>query len=178
MMKEIVNRLKEKFPVTAEIYQRDDLTFVTVEKKYGVDAVAYLKEYEGFTHLVLLTAVDWLEEGEFQLTYLLNNPKAKHDIGLRVRIDRETAEMQTAHHLWPAVTTYEQELNEMFGISFPGSPRQGHRFILDEAWQGPPPYRRDFDTKKYSEETYFPRPGRSKIDPAEHMKKKLYPEGM
>jgi NADH-quinone oxidoreductase subunit C len=36
--------------------------------------------------------------------------------------------------------------------------------------------RREFDTKKYSEETYFPRPGRKTNDPAEHMKKKLYPD--
>ena len=148
-----------------------------MEKKSAVDVVAFLKDYEGFAHLVLLTAVDWLEEGEFQLTYLLQNREKKCNMGVRVRIDREKAEMQTAHHLWPAVTTYEQELNEMFGITFPGSPRQGERFILDESWQGPPPYRRDFDTKKFSEEFYFPRPGRSKIDPAEHMKKKMYPEG-
>ncbi|MBB6482714.1 NADH-quinone oxidoreductase subunit C [Spirochaeta isovalerica] len=175
-MKDIVERIKVKFPVAAVTFQRKDLTFITVEKKHGVEAVTYLRDVEGFTHLVILTAVDWLEEGEFQLTYLLNNPQAKQDMGVRVRIDRENAEMQTAHHLWPALVTYEQELNEMFGISFPGSPRQGVPFILDESWQGPPPYRRDFDTKQYSEDTYFPRPGRTKIDPAEHMKKKLYPE--
>jgi len=40
-------------------------------------------------HLVLLTAVDWLEDGLFQLTYLLNNPQRKIDIGLRITIPRE-----------------------------------------------------------------------------------------
>ena len=35
---------------------------------------------------------------------------------------------------------------------------------------------RDFDTKKYAEETFFPRPGRKTNDPKEHMKKKLYPD--
>jgi len=35
--------------------------------------------------------------------------------------------------------------------------------------------RRDFDTKKYSEETYFPRPGRKTHDPKTYMKEKLYP---
>jgi NADH-quinone oxidoreductase subunit C len=45
-----------------------------------------------------------------------------------------------------------------------------------EGWDDIPPMRREFDTKKYSEETYFPRPGRETKDPAEHMKKKLYPD--
>jgi len=35
--------------------------------------------------------------------------------------------------------------------------------------------RREFDTLKYAEETYFPRPGRETHDPATYMKQKLYP---
>jgi hypothetical protein len=35
--------------------------------------------------------------------------------------------------------------------------------------------RREFDTKKYSEETFFARPGRSTNDPEDTMRKKLYP---
>ncbi|MCF6335328.1 MAG: NADH-quinone oxidoreductase subunit C, partial [Spirochaetales bacterium] len=118
----------------------------------------------------------WIEEGLFQLTYLLNNPKLKVDMGVRVMIDRKEATMTSSHHLWAAVATYQRELYEMFGIFFPGSPRIKEPFIL-EGWDGPPPYRRDFDTKKYAEDTYFPRPGRETHDPAEHMKKKMYPEG-
>ncbi|MBN2781385.1 MAG: NADH-quinone oxidoreductase subunit C, partial [Candidatus Marinimicrobia bacterium] len=79
------------------------------------------------------------------------------------------------HHLWKQAATYQRELKEMFGIDFPGSPRIDEPFIL-EGWQDIPPYRRDFDTKKYSEETYFPRPGRTTHDPADYMKQKLYPE--
>ncbi len=175
-MKEIVNRLKTKFPVIKETYQREDLTFISTDKIQAIEAVTYLKDFEGFKHLVLLTAVDWLEDGVFQLTYLLNNPTEKIDLGVRVNIPRANPEMTSAHHLWAAMATYQRELYEMFGISFPGSPRMEEPFILD-GWDGPPPYRRDFDTLKYAEETFFPRPGRSSNDPAEHMKKKMYPEG-
>ena len=175
-MKEIVNRIKEKFPVIKETYQRDDLTFITTDKIHAVETVTYLRDYEGFKHLVLLTAVDWLEDGVFQLTYLLNNPIKKIDLGVRVKIPRSNPVMTSSHHLWAAMATYQRELFEMFGISFPGSPRMEEPFILD-GWDGPPPYRRDFDTLKYAEETFFPRSGRSSNDPAEHMKKKMYPEG-
>jgi NADH-quinone oxidoreductase subunit C len=94
---------------------------------------------------------------------------------IRVPLDRDTPVMGSIHHLWAQAATYQRELHEMFGIDFPGSPRVDEPFIL-EGWQNIPPYRRDFDTKRYAEETYFPRPGRSTNDPAEYMKKKLYPE--
>ena len=35
--------------------------------------------------------------------------------------------------------------------------------------------RKDFDTKKYSEETFFPRPGRQTSDPKKVMEDKVYP---
>ena len=144
-------------------------------KKHAVETITYLRDYEGFKHLVILTAVDWLEDNIFQLTYLLNNPENKNDIGIRVKISRTEAVMSSAHHLWASMATYQRELFEVFGISFPGSPLMEEPLML-EGWNGPPPYRRDFDTKKYSEETFFPRKGRSSNDPAEYMKKKMYPE--
>ena len=175
-MKQLIEKLKKKFPIKDEIFQRDNLTFVTIENKQAVDMITYLRDYENFTHLVLLTAVDWIEEELFQLTYLLNSPTGKRDIGVRVMIDRNNPEMVSIHHLWAAAATYQRELFEMFGISFPDSPRLKVPFIL-EGWKGIPPYRRDFDTLKYSEETFYPRPGRTSKDPAEHMKEKMYPEG-
>ncbi|MBN2280327.1 MAG: NADH-quinone oxidoreductase subunit C [Candidatus Marinimicrobia bacterium] len=174
-MKELIARLKKQFKITDEVYQKPDQTYITVPQEQAVALVTHLRDYEGFNHLVLLTAVDWIEENLFQLIYLLNNNDFKADLGVRVMIDRHEATMTSIHHLWKAAATYQRELKEMFGIDFPGSPRVDEPFIL-EGWDNIPPYRRDFDTKKYSEETYFPRPGRTTHDPAEYMKKKLYPE--
>lgn len=176
-MKDVTERLRTKFTTSHETHQRDDLAFLSVSRDQAIEAVKYLRDSEGFTHLVLLTAVDWMEDGIFQLTYLLNNPTRKVDLGVRVQIPREEPVMESAHRLWQTAATYQRELYEMFRIEFPGSPRMTEPFILDENWQGPPPYRREFDTLKYSQETYFPRPGRSKTDPAEYMKEQLYPEG-
>jgi NADH-quinone oxidoreductase subunit C len=89
-------------------------------------------------------------------------------------IPRDNPVMESAHKLWEQVATYQRELKEMFGIEFPDSPRLNEPFIL-EGWNEIPPYRRDFDTKKYSTETYFPRIGRGTNDPEEYMKSKLYP---
>ena len=174
-MRELYEQLKRLFPLGEYTEQRRDLAFVTVPKDHLRPLLIHLRDREGFTHLVLLTAVDWLEEGRFQLTYLMNDRAGKRDLGLRVLIPRDGAAMEGIHDLWPTAATYQRELREMFGIDFPGSPRVNGEFIL-EGWTGMPPYRRDFDTKKFSEENFNHRPGRATKDPAKHMKDKLYPD--
>lgn len=169
-----INNLIEKFGASDMIEKKPGLTFITVEHSKAISAITYLRDIEGYTVLTLLTAVDWIEDDIFQLTYLVNNPESISEIAVRVMIDREKSEMESAHHLWPNVQVYQRELKEMYGINFPGSPRINENFIL-EGWDDIPPYRRDFDTKAYSEKTFFPRPGRKSNDPAEHMKKKMYP---
>ena len=156
--------------------QRHDLAFITVPQDQLHSLLRHLRDREGYTHLVLLTAVDWLEDGQFQLTYLLNNRQEACDLGLRVMLPREDALMESIHDIWPTAATYQRELREMFGIDFPDSPGVNDEFIL-EGWNDIPPYRRDFDTLAYSQQTYRDRPGRETTDPRAYMKQKLYPEG-
>ena len=173
VMQALYDTLKQRFPLGELTVQRDDLAFITVEAVRLYPLLRYLRDHEGFSHLVLLTAVDWLEDGQFQLTYLLNNRAKCQDVGLRVMIPRDQPEMESIHDLWPAAATYQRELFEMFGIRFPGSPRIEEEFIL-EGWNDIPPYRRDFDTLAYARETFRDRPGRETRDPAQHMKQQLY----
>jgi len=175
-MKELINRLKnQSFIITDEVSQRNNLTFITISKEQAILLITHLRDFEKYTHLSFLTAVDYIEQEQFQLVYMLHNYERKHSLGIRVRISRENAQMISIHHLWQQAKTYQQELKEMFGIDFPGSPGIDEPFAL-EGWDNMPPLRRDFDTKKYSEETYGTRPGRKHYDPQEYMKEKLYPE--
>lgn len=167
-------RLQVLFPLGDLTTARAGLAFVDLPPAYVHPVLVHLRDREGFGHLVLLTAVDWLEAGQFQLTYLLCNRQAGLDLGLRVRLPREPASMESIHDLWPTAATYQRELREMFGIDFPGSPRLHEDFIL-EGWQGIPPYRRDFDTLKFAQEAFAQRPGRETWDPRTHMRQQLYP---
>lgn len=177
-MRELIERLTSRHKLGAPIFQRPDLTFVDLTDNDRLRALLVeLRDIEGFTHLVLLTAVDWIEEGKFQLTYMLNNRAANQTLGLRVYLERkDPVEFTSIHDIWPTAETYQRELREMFGINFPGSPRVMDEFIL-EGWTDMPPYRRDFDTLAYSQQTYRDRPGRATNDPRDHMKSKMYPEG-
>ncbi len=173
-MENILKRLQERFGVSDSKQQRPNLLFVTVAARKAVETVTYLRDVEGFKHLVLISAVDYIEQNRFQLTYLLHNYQTHSDMGVRVFIDRENPEMESIHHLWAAAQVYQRELKEMFGINFPGSPRVDEPMIL-EGWDNIPPMRKDFDSKKYSQETYFPREGRFTIDPIKQMEEKNYP---
>ena len=175
-MKELYARLQQHFALGALTEQRHNLAFVTVEREQLRPLLTHLRDCEGFTHLVLLTAVDWLEDGRFQLTYLLHDRPRARDLGVRLMLPRDEANMESIHDLWPTAATYQRELREMFGIDFPDSPGVYEDFIL-EGWQDLPPYRRDFDTLKFSEKEFVHRPGRETNDPTEFMKQRLYPEG-
>lgn len=174
-MEKIIERLQKVFEVSEVRKQRNDLIFITVGNEHAIPAVTHLRDFEGFSHLVMITVADWIEDGKFELSYILHNYEHHFDIAVCTFINRDNATMQTAHHLWAQAWTYQRELKEMYGIDFPGSPRVDESFLL-EGWDNIPPMRREFDTLKYSEETYFPRPGRVNHDPATYMKQKLYPD--
>ena len=173
-MKSLINRVETKYKLTEVVAQRDNLVFAYVDKEFAIDMVTYMRDYEGYTHFTLMSCVDWIEEGNFQLLYLLNNPTTKTEFGIKVAIDRDEAVMQSAHHLWKQIWTYQRELKEAFGIDFPGSPRVDEDFVV-EGWDDMPHMRRDFDTNEYAEKTYFMREGRKTYDPATYMRQKLYP---
>ena len=174
-MRELYTKLNERFPLGELTEQRPDLAFITVTSEQLRPLLLHLRDLEGFSHLVLLTAVDWLEEGIFQLTYLLSDRAKRRDLGLRLMLPRDGASMDSIHDIWPTAVTYQRELREMFGIDFPDSPGVNDEFIL-EGWTDIPPYRRDFDTLKFAEENFRQRPGRETRDPAQHMKDQLYPD--
>lgn len=166
-MEETLRALEERFDAGGVERRGDRLAFARLPANRLVEAVTWLRDRAGCRHLVLLTAVDRIEDGVFRLLYLLHSPAGGFDIGLHVDLPREEASMESIHHLWAAARVYQRELREMFGIGFPGSPEVDVPMIL-EGWNGPPPMRRDFDTRAYSEATFYPREGRETRDPATH----------
>lgn len=171
----VIENIKSKFEISDIVWQKNDLTFLTVDQNHLEMLLLYLKNYENYTHLAFVNAVDWIEDEKFQLIYMLGNYQSHHNLGIRVFIDRNNPSMTSIHKLWKHAWQFQRELKELFGIDFPDSPRVNESFVL-EGWDNMPPMRRDFDTKKYSEETYAPRPGREKIDPKTFMKEKLWPD--
>jgi len=163
-MKNTLEEIRRHFKVDSAHEQRKDLVMIEIESGKILPLLSFLKHHTPLVQLTHVTAVDWIEENRFQLSYLLTDPVGCTSLVVSTEIDREKAEMESIHTLWPQAVTYEQEINEMFGINFPGSPRQGVSFILED-WKDIPPMRRDFDTLEYTKQTHPFRPGREHIDP-------------
>ena len=129
-----------------------------VNKQCIPSILTYAKDRLGYIHLSHIAIVDWLEEGEFELIYIIWSPEEKIKMFVRTRLDRENPVIANIDMIWRQANTYEREFREMYGIQFQGL-EAPEEFILED-WNGLPPMRRDFDTEAYANETFFHRPGR------------------
>ena len=150
-MKEIVERVKRISGAEVSV-RRENLIFVDVSPDKLI-SVLYDMKLEGFNQLSIMSAVDRLEDNEFEVFYVLYNYKEKINAVVRSRIERENAEIETAEKIYPPAHTYERELTEMFGIKVLGNSESGKPFIL-ENWKDKPPMRKDFDSVGYVNSHY------------------------
>jgi len=144
-----------------EIYtHQDNRIFINTKKEIVLSLLSYLKN-SGYDHLALVSCNDWIDDGEFELVYILsaymkNNEeyqeKEKRNIIIKTRIAREEAKFITVIDIFKNAEPYERELHEMFGIKFEGHPRLTTLFL--ELEYEIPPFRKDFDTNKYVENMY------------------------
>jgi NADH-quinone oxidoreductase subunit C len=173
-MNAMLEKLQREFGVTGITECKPGLTTLKVAKDKTETLIRELRDLEGYTHLNFMTVIDYIEDGIFTIVYMLHNYDKKDTLGIHVDIGRDGEDMVSIHHLWAQAWTYQRELREAYGIRFPGSPRLDEDFVL-EGWDQIPPMRREFDTKKFSEERFGHREGRSSEQPREHMKVNLYP---
>ncbi|HPE69378.1 MAG TPA: NADH-quinone oxidoreductase subunit C [Thermotogota bacterium] len=125
--------------------------FLLLEPERFMDGLVTLKN-AGFSHLSLVSCVDWLERGEFELVYHLLRWEDGKRVALKVRIDRENPVFQTVLHLWPTARFYERDIHEFFGVVFEGNADREPLFL--EHWDDIPPMRKDFDPQPYSQKIF------------------------
>ena len=150
-MSEIVKNLKtlvKKLEII-EIDEREIKIEVPSEKTLNV--LSFLKG-NGYSHLSILTAVDWIEENKFEVVYVLFSWENGGKFVVSTKIGRKNAKFVTIKHLWPTARFYERELHEFFGIKFEGNDDMRPLFL--ENWDNLPPLRKDFDPLEYSKEKF------------------------
>lgn len=148
----IKNEINESFKDEAEVLiQRARRVKVLTNSEKVIPLLSFLKGI-GFQHLVAISCVDWILEDEFELVYHLWSYNRKVHIMVKARIPRENPIMKTARNVFEHAQTYERDIHEFFGIEFPGNPRLIPMILED--WEGPPPMRKDFDTRKFAAAFY------------------------
>ncbi|HDM78045.1 MAG TPA: NADH-quinone oxidoreductase subunit C [Deltaproteobacteria bacterium] len=159
-----MNKLKETLESAFSDLQvsipEDDRLTIIAPKDAVLSILSFLKS-KGYEHLALVSCVDWIEEEEFELIYILSaymqkddeyTDKEKTNIILKTRISREKPECTTVIPIFKNAEPYERELHELFGIHFEGHPRLTPLFLERE--YKIPPFRKDFDTREYVKKVF------------------------
>jgi len=127
----------------------------------SVPAVLRCLKENGLDHLALVSCVDWIEEGKLQVVYILtsymrNNTDYTSDqrlhLLLKTKTPRENPRLKSVIAIFENAEPYEREIHELYGVHFEGHPRLIPLFL--ERDYEVPPFRKDFDTRKYAEETF------------------------
>ena len=151
--KEILEKIKDKFKYEGNI-QRAKRVWVSINDKNELLTCSKWLKKEGFIHLSAISVSDWLEEKKFKLDYLLWSFQDKNLLVLTVKIDREKPIIDSVTSVWGNnAQAHEREAWEFFKIDFKGNKNLTPLFT--DSWQGPPPFRKDFDWHKYVRENHY-----------------------
>jgi NADH-quinone oxidoreductase subunit C len=71
---------------------------------------------------------------------------------VKTTVSRDDPRVATAIGVFPNIEPYERETHELFGIHFDGHPRLTPLFLERE--YSIPPFRKDFDTRKYVQDVF------------------------
>ena len=108
---------------------RERRVFVTIKKDKLRDAVRYLRDHEGLTHITTISGVDAGDEIEV----LYHFTKKDLSLGLRVKVPREEPVVDSIADILNGAPLYEREVHDLLGVVFKGHPDL-KRLILPEEW--------------------------------------------
>ncbi len=159
MRESIKEQLESTFKSVVVTVPEDTRLVVNVKQKHGLAVLRFLKDRK-FDHMALISCVDWIEEKEFELVYVLTcyMQSDEKSTGLelhlivKTRIPREEPLFETVTGIFSNAEPYEREIHELFGIKFEGHQRLIPLFLERE--YEIPPFRKDFDTRKYVKDVF------------------------
>ena len=116
---------------------------LTVPREHIVEICRFLKDEQGYSFLVDLTAVDWpdREEARFDVVYWMHRFEDSKRLRLLAAVPDETP-IPSVTGIWKTANWLERETYDMFGITFDGHPGL-ERILTWEGFNGHP-LRKDF----------------------------------
>jgi len=148
----VIGEISSKFKIEAKL-QRERRIWVATNKESLVALCNFAKGL-GFEHLSAISVTDWPEEGIFEFTYHLWSYSQRILLTIKTRTDRANPVIDSVVPIWKeSAQIHERELHELFGVEFEGNEDLAPLFLED--WDGPPPFRKDFNWRDYVRERYY-----------------------
>ncbi len=153
-MKTLKRKIESLFD-NIKIIVTDNTMVINIDKNGIVTLLSFLKN-NGYKHLAFISCVDLIKEKKLEIVYIVSaymendlkyTDKEKRNIIVKTGIPRNKANFITVIDVFENAEPYERELHELFGIYFQGHPRLTPLFL--ELEYKIPPFRKDFDTRKF-----------------------------
>ena len=112
----------------------------------------YLKDH-GFRRLLTVSAVDWIEQGNFEVYFIVHKLRGNLYVKVTTEIPRDNPVIPSLSELWPNAVAHERETWELFGIFFEGNKFLKPLFLENHIRISP--FRKDFDWREYVRKAYF-----------------------
>ncbi|MCK4226794.1 NADH-quinone oxidoreductase subunit C [candidate division WOR-3 bacterium] len=150
--KELIEKIESEFGIKGDL-QRDRRIWVKVGKEKLITLCKFLHA-RNFEHLSAISVTDYVEKGIYELTYHIWSYSDKILITIKTEISRDKPIIASVTPIWNgSAQIHERELHELFGVKFNGNPDLSPLFLED--WDGPPPFRKDFDWREYVREKHY-----------------------
>ena len=144
--------LEKAFKANVQL-QRDRRAWMSIAPSEIINTMEYLRKND-FDHLSTISATDWLEDNTFELTYHLWSYSKAVLLTIKTRISRENPIIESVNKVYGTnAEACEREIHELFGIEFEGNLDLTSLFLED--WEGPPPFRKDFDWHDYVRQEHY-----------------------
>ena len=140
---ELKIKLTELFP-TAIFDESGEWLNITVAVNDFRQAIETLRNGPelNFDYLFCQTCVDW--KTHLTMVYHFESTKYRHQVVVKVQLDRNKPEIETVSHIWRTAEFNEREVYEMFGVNFLNHPDL-RLLILPDGWEGRNPMLKDFE---------------------------------
>jgi len=139
--------LKEKF---GDAVQPAEYEGVVIANDVLLEAARFIRDELGYRYLSSLTAVDYIQEGYFEVVYHAYRLEGGGPLVFKARTPRDVATVPSLVSVWPGADFQEREAWDLMGIRFAGHPNL-KRILLWEGFHGHP-LRKDWKEPYYEEE--------------------------
>lgn len=144
---EIVNLIEKEFGAGTVASQHttamQPYIYVSADK---ISAVLKFLKHNDETFFDLLSCLTGIDNGpekqSMEVVYTLYSIPHAHKLHVRVLLDRNNPEIQTATFIWRTAEWHEREAHDLLGINFLGHPDL-RRILLPANWEGYP-LRKDY----------------------------------
>ncbi len=159
MLDSVVNVLKSVSGANPELVKKeagDSYVYVAPESILESCKALYSNSETDFHVLQVITGCDFpkkeatdecpAQEERIEVSYILTSYRKKHDLILKVKLDRNNPEVDSVCEIWKSADFQERECFDMVGVKFRNHPDL-RRILCPEDWEGFP-LRKDYQVQK------------------------------